>query len=126
MTTALPPRPQCLDALATAQRIRLAGAAFRREVRELPRPEGLALLAAQLEARERPEAVDRLPVERFLTAPRRVGEIAAAKLIHRARIHRRTARGVNRQNPTLRVGDLTLRERSALAAALRALPGVPT
>ncbi|MGH2954667.1 MAG: hypothetical protein ACRD2Z_03205 [Thermoanaerobaculia bacterium] len=102
-------KPQHLVALERANEIRLAGARWRREVREYPKAEGQAMLAEALERNDIPDCLARMDLGWFLTAPQRLGPARAARL----------ALGAGVRRSKCRVRDLTLRQRSVLAARLR-------
>jgi hypothetical protein len=97
-------------ALARGNKLRLGGAQFRREVRDLPYSEGCAVLADALEAKP-DEAIGSLRVGHFLAAPKQMGEAKVQALLHLADIIRRS--------PNLRIRDLTDPEKQRLAVELR-------
>lgn len=101
---------QAAAALKVANRVRLARAAFRAELRSLPAGEGLALLAAGFEdavwCAAGPVASER--VEVVFSWPRGVGAPVVAELL-----------AVVGCSAFRRVDELTERQRAAGAAALR-------
>jgi hypothetical protein len=113
MTTLAPPKPQHLRALEIANRLRFGMADFKREARSLSRREGFGLLAAHLEAREMLDEIGAFKLDAFLTCPVRVGPNKAGEVIRAA--------GLSPKRTTKRVRDLTLSERSRLAAILRGM-----
>lgn len=118
MTTATLDRPtrQRQQALVRANKLRHGSAAFRREVAQQPSAQGRAILADALEQPVVPEIAGVLTVERFISAARRHGPRKVAQLLNRAAVGRYTTR---ERRHGLRVRDLTLPERSRLAAVLR-------
>jgi hypothetical protein len=108
MTTATTARSQRLEALEVGNRIRLKGAAFRREVAAAPRPDGFRMLA---EALEKPDdVIASIQVGRFLRSVFGVGGDRVDIILAHS--------GVGPRRVIKRVGDLTVRERSLLAAEL--------
>ena len=106
MTTATQPK----QALAGAQKRRLAQYRFRLELSKLAYPEGCAIAADVLESGS-DEHLEALPVLKLLGWIHRVGEHAARGLMTRA--------GVLRKDPLTRVSELTERERKCLSVELR-------
>jgi hypothetical protein len=104
--------PQNIKALNKANRVRYLQAAFRREVRnDLDYSEGCAQLAEVLERKDLPQYLGAMKLDRFLIAPRRMGEAHVSEVYRRARI--------TRHSPNLRLRDLTEREKTSLSAELR-------
>jgi hypothetical protein len=101
-----------MKALGKANRVRYAQASFRREIRhELNYSEGLAVLAEVLERKDLPQYLGAMKLDRFLIAPKRMGEAHVSEVYRRARI--------TRHSPNLRLRDLTEREKGSLSAELR-------
>jgi hypothetical protein len=103
--------PQRVEAKAHADRIRVAGARLRAEIRMLPFAQARALVASLLEAAEPPAGFVALKVLRVLQFLPKVGEYHAIRLLQ--------AVGVFQTSQTCRVRDLTERQRLALAGLLR-------
>ena len=118
MTTAVlePVTRQRQQALIRANKVRHGSAAFRREVAQQPMAQGLAILADALEQPVVPEIAGVLTVERFIGSARRHGPRKVAQVLNRAAVGRYPNR---ERRHGLRVRDLTLPERSRLAAVLR-------
>lgn len=95
------------EALARANTIRLAQAAFRREVAAMPRLEGMGVVAAALEDPDETTGAMRLGF--VLAAPRRCSLGTAERLLG----------GVGVGSSDRRVRELTERQRKVLAVALR-------
>lgn len=106
-----PPKvTQQQEALARANTIRLAQAAFRREVAAMPRLEGMGVVAAALEDPD--ETVGRMRLLPLLGAVRGVTPgLADGVAAHAGVVGDR------------RVGELTERQRRVLAVALRSPAG---
>lgn len=102
--------PQHLAALDVANVVRLAGAAWRHDVGRQPSRVGLVVLAEALEPARIPDHVGALTLSLFLRSAQRVGARRASRILAEA--------GLIRDASTARVRDLTLRERSVLAAYL--------
>ncbi len=105
---------QHMDALAQAQAIRLAHAAFRREIAALSQREGMGIVAAALDDPGEMVGRMRLTAGRYPLVPaiRGFGAASAERLIRRA-----GASGGRR------VCDLTERQRKVLSVALRSPAG---
>ena len=100
--------------LETANRVRLAGAKLRRELKALGTEES-RLRAAEI-LTDPPPAAQRMRLDRFLTAIHRIGPRQAVAIMNEASVpHER------RIGPEARIGDATLtaRQRLAVAQALR-------
>lgn len=113
---------QTMNALQLANQVRTNTKRFREEVATLDRHDGAMLLASYLEAEEMPQEVGVIPVERFLSAARRVGSTQVDRFLNAAGIRMRMTRGQYRMS-RLRVRDLSKWERDGLAAALRTWAG---
>ena len=100
---------QTMSALERANEIRLEGMRYRRKVGRMDAVAGRVQLAKTLEHNGFAPGVGALRLHRFLTAARLVGDEKARRMVYDAGVHRTDCR----------VRDLTLRERSALAAVLR-------
>jgi hypothetical protein len=107
--------PQHMQALNQANKIRVDGAKFRKEVAQLGHYEGMALLASYLERKDCPPEVGALRLDWFIRSVHRFGYSKVAALLRASGIARR----LSRSGGELRVRDLTLSERAALAVALR-------
>jgi hypothetical protein len=104
-----------MQALNQANKIRVDGAKFRKEVAQLGHYEGMALLASYLERKDCPPEVGALRLGWFFCSVKHLGHSKAARLLRVAGIARR----LSRSGGELRVRDLTHSERAALAVALR-------
>lgn len=99
------------EALARANTIRLAQAAFRREVAAMPRLEGMGVVAAALEDPD--EIIGAMRLGFVLAAPRRCSPGTAERLL----------RVVGVGSSDRRVRELTQRQRKLLSVALRSPAG---
>jgi hypothetical protein len=99
---------QALEALVVADRRRIEGAKFRRNVGERSREDGLRALAEALE--EPCEIVGSIRLDRFLRSVHRVGSDKADRIVVHA--------GVNPRRVIKKVRELTERERMLLVAEL--------
>src|SRR4051812_38216440 len=99
-------------ALRIANVVRLAGAAWKREIAALPYREGLVAVAQALEPRKIPEGVGALRVDSCLRAIRGVAGGVTTSLLDGAGLSGR-----------VRVRDLSLPERASLVEALYARAG---
>jgi hypothetical protein len=106
MTTAA--TPQNLAALDVANHRRLKGAAFRRQVAASSRADGFLMLADALEKPD--DIIGSIQVGRFLRSVFGVGSDRVDIILAHS--------GVGPRRVIKRVGDLTVRERSLLAAEL--------
>lgn len=97
-------QPQCLQALAYGNEVRLAHAAIRREVRE-GGPQRVAEMLLDPD-----DAVGSMRLERLLTAMPRYGQVRSDRLLRDA--------GMVRGRLTRRVRELTTNERERLAGRL--------
>ena len=86
---------------------------WRRKVARQPAVDGRITLARTLERNRFQPEIGALRLRRFLTAAKAIGDYKASEICNEA--------GLWRRDPRIR--DLTLRERSSLAAALRATKG---
>jgi hypothetical protein len=100
---------QSMEALARANKIRLGGLRYRRKVASQPAGKGRLTLARTLERNGFPPEIGALRLRRFLASAAGIGEWKAAEICNDA--------GMARRDPRIR--ELTLRERSSLAASLR-------
>lgn len=98
-----------IENLTLANQIRVASAHWRRDVFARPSMEGRLTLAETLEGEDIPREIGMLRLRRYLMSANRLGERMASHICREA--------GIARRDP--RVRDLTVRERMALAAALR-------
>lgn len=101
--------PQYEQALALANQIRLASCRWRNKVARQTPANARITLARTLEQNGFPPEIGALKLRRFLTAATGIGPGKAGEICNEA--------GLVRRDPRIR--DLTLRERSALAVALR-------
>lgn len=102
-------KEQSMRALARANEVRIGSMHWRRKVSRQPAVQGRLTLARTLERNGFPPEVGALRLRRFLTSGHRIGERKAGEIC--------TEAGLIRRDPRIR--ELTLRERSSLAAALR-------
>lgn len=110
--------PQHLSALTIANAIRLERAAYRRHLRQLPNGPSAEALAELLEADELPRWITSAMIVDVLTWPTRWGLSRAKRALRKATGQLPYA-GVSEHR---RVGDLSDRERFAIAGQLRTVP----
>jgi hypothetical protein len=97
---------QVLEALALANEVYRSRAAVKREIRAMPRVEGIAAVADLIEAN--PPLWRTARLEQLLRAPYRVGPNAVHRWLNAADL-----------SPRKQVGSLTERQRFVLAGLLR-------
>ena len=107
----MPPTANRAEALERANVVRLGMTDVRRRLAAMNATAGMRRAAEWLTKRQAPAHFDRMPVGRMLRAIRRVGDSRSLALLHDAGMTSRVAEK--------RVGELTARQRHALAAALR-------
>lgn len=100
---------QCLDSLALANERRLSLADIKRQVRALPFPEGMPFVADLLDQPDG-HAVDYVRIGQLMNSIRRWGPTKTERCLHSIA----EVRSVDR-----RVGEMTRRQRTALAEYLR-------
>ena len=112
-------RPQHMDALDKANAVYSQMAHLRKELKRLPQPDALALLADMLVAPDDclDSALGALRVGKALSAVRGVGGPRAERLLG-------DALGSFRPDASRRVRDMTVRQRRCLAGVLRVRAGV--
>jgi hypothetical protein len=102
---------QRTKALRKGNRVRLAQAGFRRDLRELDYSEGCAQAAEVLERKRVPRYIAAMKVDYLLGSVNRMGPANLDATYRRSSLYRRS--------PNLRIEQLTEGERTRLACALR-------
>lgn len=100
---------QALEALAQANEVRLAAAALRRSIGELPFEDGTRLVALLLEDHD--PVAGAVPVSRLISSPQRIGARRVDRLLRYAGI----------MSGDRRVRDLSVRQVALLVALLRSV-----
>jgi hypothetical protein len=111
MTTAATEQPQHMAALEYGNNVRLMRADWKRSIRALDRKNGYLMVAGVLEAKTIPWFLQTMTLDTALMAVTRQQRKMAARILTRSMTYRRTGMTT--------LGELTLRERSNLAAELR-------